>query len=213
MGLFSRKHEAAPTPAPAKRRRNSLTCGELNRAVKAACAPFDRTCSTVKTLESLCELTLGIVDADAIVKLDGPPPVTLPELDAALTEMRAPELGLSASTISALTKVRALLAQANGNGHANGHAAEPAQYVTVSQAKALAAELHDLLAWVLGAMGEEFALSSPSQSHLFDLLGRSASGSPAREQLLRKIAAFKAADVPPRTQAEFLRYQVTGKWR
>jgi hypothetical protein len=98
------------------------------------------------------------------------------------------------------------------NGHANGDAAEPVQYLTVAQAKALVDELHDLIAWVLGAMGEEFALSNPSQSHLFDLLGRSARGSPAREKLLRKIAAFKAADVPRRTQAEWLRYQATGKW-
>ena len=58
--------------------------------------------------------------------------------------------------------------------------AEP-QYLTVVQAKALAAELHDLIAWVLGAMGEEFGQSNPSRSHLFDLLGRSATGSPARQ--------------------------------
>ena len=98
------------------------------------------------------------------------------------------------------------------NGHTNGHAAERVQYLTVAQAKALTAELHDLMAWVLGAMGEEFALSNPSRSHLFDLLGRSAAGSPARENLLRKISAFKAADVAPRTQAEWLRYQATGRW-
>jgi hypothetical protein len=207
MGLFSRKPEAAPTPAPAKRRRNSVTCGELNRAVEAACASLDPTSSTAKTLQRLYELTDGAGDEGAIVKLDGPPPVTLQEFDAALTEIRGPELGLS--RMRAFAKVRSLLAQTNGNGHA----AEPAQYVTVAQAKALTAELHDLLAWVLGAMGAEFALSSPSQSHLLDLLGRSASGSPAREKLLRKIAAFKAPDVPPRTQAEWLRYQTTGKWR
>ena len=144
------------------------------------------------------------------MKLDGPPPVTLQEFDAALTEIRGPELGLS--RMRAFAKVRSLLAQTNGNDHANRHAAEPVQYLTVAQAKALTAELHDLLAWVLGAMGEEFALSSPSRSHLLDVLGRSATGSPAREKVLRKIAAFKAADVPPRTQAEFLRYQATGKW-
>jgi hypothetical protein len=207
--LLARIRAKKPTaPAPVKRA-TRLTCGQLNRAVEAARASFDPTSSTAKTLERLYELTRDAGDEGAIVKLNGPPPVTPPELDAALTDVRDLELGLSASTLSALTKVRALLAQINGNGHA----AEPAQYVTVSQAKALAAELHDLIAWVLGAMGEEFALSSPSRSHLLDLLGRSATGSPAREQLFRKIAAFKAADVPPRTQAEFLRYQVSGKWR
>jgi hypothetical protein len=207
--LLARIRAKKPTaPAPVKSS-TRLTCGQLNRAVEAATAQLERTGSTVKTLRRLYELTCDAGDEGAIVKLDGPPPVTLPELDAALTEIRHPELGLTASTMRAFAKVRSLLAQTNGNGHA----AEPAQYVTVAQAKALTAELHDLLAWVLGAMGAEFALSSPSQSHLLDLLGRSASGSPAREKLLRKIAAFKAPDVPPRTQAEWLRYQTTGKWR
>lgn len=206
--LFAKKPAA---PAPVKRA-TRLTCGQLNRAIEAASAQLERTSSTAKTLERLYELTCDAGDEGAIVKLDGPPPVPLPELDAALSGIRSPELGLTASTISALTKVRSLLAQTNGNGHTNAHAAEPVQYLTVAQAKALVAELHDLIAWVLGAMGEEFALSSPSQSHLFDLLGRSARGSPARGKLLRKIQAFKAADVAPRTQAEWLRYQATGKW-
>lgn len=202
--LFAKKHAA---PAPVKRA-TRLTCGQLNRAVEAATAQLERTSSTANTLGRLYELTCD-GDDDAIVKLDGPSPVTLPELDAALTEIRDPELGLSASTISALTKVRALLST---HGRANAHAAEPVQYLTVAQAKALVVEMDDKLAWVLGAMGEEFGLSSPSRSHLFDLLGRSANGSPAREKLLREIQAFKAADVPPRTQAEWLRYQATGKW-
>lgn len=205
--LFAKKPTA---PAPVKRAAR-LTCGQLNRALEAATAQLERTSSTVKTLERLYELTADAGDEDAIVKPDGSP-VTLPELDAALTEIRDPELGLTASTMRAFAKVRSLLAQTNGNGHANGHAAEPVQYLTVAQAKALVAELHDLIAWVLGAMGEEFALSNPSRSHLFDLLDRSAAGSPAREKLFRRITAFKAADVPPRTQAEFLRYQATGKW-
>lgn len=211
MRLFARKPETAPTPAPVKRA-TRLTCGQLNRAVEAATAQLERASSTAKTLERLYELTCDAVDEGAIVKLDGPLPVTLPELDAALTEIRDSELGLTATTISALTKVRSLLAQTNGNGHANGHTAESAQYLTVAQAKALAAELHDLISWVMGAIGEEFALSSPNRSHLLDLLDRSAAGSPAREKLLRKIAAFKAAAARPRTQAEFLRYQVSGKW-
>jgi len=206
--LFAKKPAA---PAPVKRA-TRLTCGQLNRALEVATAQLERTSSTAKTLERLYELTCDAGDEYAIVKLDSPSPVTLPELDAALTEIRDPELGLSASTISALTKVRSLLAQTNGNGHGNGHAAEPVQYLTVAQAKALVAELHDLIAWVLGAMGEEFALSSPSQRHLFDLLGRSATGSPARAKLLREIASFKAADVPRRTQEQYLRYQSTGRW-
>src|ERR1700692_1245080 len=178
--MFGKKRDSAPAEAltSVSTKRARLTCGALNQAIAVATAQLDRTSSTVKTLERLYLLTCDAGDEGAIVKLDGPSPVTLPELDGALSDVRGPELGLSASTISALTKVRALLAQTNGNGHANGHATEPAQYLTVAQAKGLADELHDLIAWVLAAMGAEFALSSPSQSHLFDLLGRSASGSP-----------------------------------
>src|ERR1700686_5145984 len=103
-----RRKPAAPAPV---KRATRLTCGQLNGAVEAACASLDPTSSTVKTLQRLYELTCDAGDEGAIVKLDGPSPVTLPELDGALSDVRGPELGLSASTISALTKVRALLAQ------------------------------------------------------------------------------------------------------
>jgi hypothetical protein len=104
MGLFARKPETAPeAPAPATRsRKGLLTCGELNDAIAAVCAEIVADCTARKTLEALYTLTDNIADGD-IVTLSGPAPVTVAELDEALTQVE--QLG-------PLKRVRSLLAQA-----------------------------------------------------------------------------------------------------
>lgn len=89
--------------------------------------------------------------------------------------------------------------------------AEPVQHVTVAQLKAHDTALFDAFAWALGAMAEELNRGQPSRAHVLDLMQRSAS-SPERKKLLSGVCKFREADVPPRTQQDFLRYQARGKW-
>jgi len=107
MGLFARQIEATPT-APAKRGRNSVTCGELDAAIAAVNAEMD-TCTTRQTVEALWILTNGAADGD-IVNLNGAPPVTCTELDAAIADLRG--LGMPAGTLGPLKQIRARIAQA-----------------------------------------------------------------------------------------------------
>jgi hypothetical protein len=108
MNLFSRKPQAPAAPAPVLRIRRGVTCGELNAAIAAISAVMAADCSTRKTLDALLVLTDDA--ADDIVRLNGPAPVTMESLDAAIAEVQG--LGLSAGTLSPLNRVRALLAQA-----------------------------------------------------------------------------------------------------
>jgi hypothetical protein len=108
MGLFARNPKTAPAaPAPAKRTRSSVTVAELSEAIDAVCAAM-ADCSSRQTLKRLWDSTEG--GDDSVVRFDVSAPVSLAAFDAALTE--AQELGLPAATLSPLTRIRAVLAQA-----------------------------------------------------------------------------------------------------
>jgi hypothetical protein len=205
MSLFSRQPKtAAAAPAPAKRVRNSLTCGELNAAIAAVRDVVAYDATARQTIEALWVLASGTED-DAIVKFIDPAPVTLEALDDAIGQVQ--ELDeLSAGTLTALRRVRALFAREQ-----SARAAEPPQFVTVKQLKAHDIALFDAFGWALGAMALELNRSQPNQTHVLDLLKRSAV-SPEREKLLSRICEFREADVPRRTQAEYLRYQSSGHY-
>src|SRR5580658_3142077 len=115
MGLFAPKPEAPTAPAPAKRKRKDVTRTELGDAISAVYAEMG-DCSASQTLEALYILTLtdnaggaGGAEGDDIVRLDGPAPVTVAKFDDALAQM--PD-NLPPGILSPLTRVRALLAQA-----------------------------------------------------------------------------------------------------
>ncbi len=136
MGLFSRKPEAAsaaPAPAPALRMRGGVTGAELSTAIYAVCAVMD-DCSARQTLERLGSY---VEDNDRMVTFDGPVPVSLAAFDDALAEAQLHDL--PADTLSPLTQVRAVLAQAAEKAAAVG--SEPvtrAEFDALANAHALA---------------------------------------------------------------------------
>ena len=182
--------------------RKGVTCGDLNAAIAAVSGAM-ADCSTRKTLEALYDLTDDAADGD-FVKLKGPAPVTMEALDAALADVQEPELGLSAGTLTALRRVRVLLAREQA-----ARDAEPPQYVTVAQLKAHDAALFDAFAWALGAMAAQLNRGQPNREHALGMMRRSAE-TPERKKLLAGICEFRETDAPPKTQAEFLRYQAYG---
>jgi hypothetical protein len=205
MKLFSRKSEAPAAPAEVKQTREDVTCDELNAAISAVCAAMG-DCTTRKTLQALDALTDDTAGSD-VVSLKGPAPVTMEALDDALAEAQNPELRLSTGTLIALRGVRSLLAREQA-----ARDAEPVEYATVAQLKALDANLFDAFSWALGAMAAELNRGNPTQAHVFDLLNRSAN-TDERKKLLSGICEFREEDVPKRTQQEWLRYQSHGPGR
>jgi len=211
MGLFARKPAAAPA-APVKRGRSSLTCGELNAAIAAVRDVMATDCTAAQTIEALWVLATDAADDD-LVKFIDPAPVTMEALDDAIAQVQVhvqvqePELRLSAGTLTALRRVRALFAKEQ-----SARAAEPPQFVTVAQLKAHDANLFDAFSWALGAMVAELNLVNPTQAHVISLLNRSAN-TDERKKLLAGIHEFSEADVPKRTQQEWLRYQSYGPGR
>lgn len=197
MGIFSR-NKTAPA-APAKRKRN-LTRAELDAAIESACMGLAADCSTVQTLKQLSFAADN--GSDIVTTFNDRFPVSVAELDAAIAETQ----DAAPSTLSALKRARAIL-----EGENPGKRAEPVQHVTVAQLKAHDAALFDAFSWALGAMASELNRGQPSQAHVLDMLNRSAD-SPERKKVLSGIAQFREADVRPRTQAEYLRYQSSGRW-
>lgn len=193
---------ATPAPAAVKRSRKGLTQAALAAAISAVCDQM-ADCTARQTLQALYALSDDTASGD-IVRLDSPSPVCIAELDEALAE--AQKFDLPATTLAPLKQVRALLAQAEAQ-----KSKEPAQYATVAQMKARDVALFDAFAWALGAMAVEFNRSQPNKSHVLDLLGRSAS-TPERKKLFNGICEFREADVPHRTQEDFLRYQARGHY-
>jgi hypothetical protein len=202
----ARKPTAPAAAAPAKRGRSGVRCGELNAAIAAVSDVLDNPCTTRQTLEALYFLTDDTADGD-IVKFIDPAPVTLEALDDAIAQAQEPELGLSAGSLTALRRVRALLAREQ-----SARAAEPPQFVTVAQLKAHDTNLFDAFAWALGAMAAELNRGQPNQAHVIDQLNRSAS-THERKRLLAAIREFREEDVPRLTQQEWLRYQSYGPGR
>jgi hypothetical protein len=200
MGLFARKIEAAPVaPAPAKRIRKGITYGELADAIDVACAGIDPVSTTSRTLNRLAShFDCGMTDNGLVVQFVGPAPVSCAELDAALAEMQ----DLPPSTLSLLKRVHLLLAEAEEKA---------AKVVGEAVTRADLEGAIDAFGWAIGAMADELNRGQPSRAHLFDLLGRSAS-TPARKKLLASASEFREADAPKRSQAEWLRYNSTGRW-
>jgi hypothetical protein len=199
LKLLGKAQKPAESPAPAKRERNRLTCGELNDAIAKVSNVIDHSSTCWQSIEALYGLTIGAANGD-FVKLKGAPPISVAEFDEALAQVPEP-----ACSLPALRRVRALLAKEQPAR------AEPVQHVTAAQMKARDAALFDAFSWALGAMASELNLSQPSQAHVLDMLKRSAT-TPEREKLLSGICEFREAAVRPRTQEEHLRYQSTGKW-
>jgi len=134
MALFARKLETPP-PAPAPMRaRNGITSAELNAAISAVCDAM-ADCTARRTIEALYTL---IDDADGdIVKLNGPAPVTLSQLDDALAE--AQKFDLRAGTVGPLKRVRELLARAEKKAAAvGGEPVTRAEFDALANAHALA---------------------------------------------------------------------------
>ena len=202
MKLFRKSAPAAP--AEVKQTREDVTCGELNAAIAAVRDAVASDATARQTIEALWVLASG-TEADAIVKFIDPAPVTMEALDDAIGQVQELE-ELSAGTLTALRRVRVLFARER-----SARAAEPVQYATVAQLKSHDAAMFDAFGWALGAMALELNRSQPNQAHVLDLLKRSAV-SPEREKLLSRICEFREADVPRRTQAEYLRYQSSGHY-
>jgi hypothetical protein len=91
-------------------------------------------CSARNTLQALYDLTDDTAGGD-IVRLDGPPPVTLAAFDDALSE--AEKFELPRGTLGPLKRVRALLVQAEEKAAAVG--SEPVTRAEFEAAQAAAA--------------------------------------------------------------------------
>ena len=74
--------------------------------------------------------------------------------------------------------------------------------------KARDVALFDAFAWALGAMAVEFTVASPTSRMC--LTYSAAARVPERKKLFNGICEFREADVPHRTQEDFLRYQARG---
>ncbi len=187
MGLFARKPQAAPA-APAKRGR-SVTCGALNAAIAAVTIEM-ADCKARRTLEALYSLTGDSASSGDLVKLDGPAPVTLAQLDDALAE--APDEP-PAGTLASLTRVRALIAEAEKQAVAvAGEPVTRAEFNAFANAAALALVvigdmLHEPMAGPLdlrlkaAAQAVEFELSSAGIQALLDRIAKAHKADGARK--------------------------------
>lgn len=201
MRFFSRKPEAAPeAPAPAKRGRNSVTCGELNATIAAVTMEL-ADCSARRTLEDIYALTDGTADGD-IVTLNGPAPVTLAAFDDALAEVLG--LGLPTGTLTPLKRVRELLARAEESAAAvGGEPVTRAEFDALASAHALALVviadmLHDPRGGPLGVRLEaavravEFKSAAAGIQALLDSIEKARSADGAR-QLRRASGRLQVA--------------------
>jgi hypothetical protein len=161
-------------------------------------------CTTRQTIEALYTLS-GDADGD-IVKLGGPAPVTLSQLDDALAEAR--DLDLPAGTLVPLKRVRELLARAEGRAAAVG--SEPvtrAEFDALANAHALALVviadlLHDPRAGSLdyrleaAAQSVEFKSDSAGIQTLLGRLekARSADGSRQRRHASNRLQAVPGSN-------------------
>jgi hypothetical protein len=189
--------------APAKRKLKGLTFDELQSAISMVCEDLDPDCSTYQTLE---RLSSGVYfgrakDSDLVTTFDDRFPVSVAELDAVIAETQ----NAAPSTLSALKRTRALLA-----GENTVTRSEPVQHVTVQQLKAHDAALFDAFSWALGAMAAELNRGQPTREHALGMLRRTAS-TPERKKVLAGMCEFKETEEKPMTQAEWLRYQATGR--
>jgi ABC-type transporter Mla subunit MlaD len=189
---------SAAAPTPAKRTRKRVTAAALESAIAACRAELDPSCATVQTLEQL----YALID-DGVVRHGGAAPVTLAELDAALSEVRDLNLPKALRTLKAV-------------GEQLAHAAEQAQAATVAEGaeplfitrKQLDAAL-DAMGAVVGAAAECFSDTHFIKGNLIGDLSRiagDASGqmAPYVKRLVRAVCAYEPPKRIPESQEDRL---------
>jgi hypothetical protein len=208
LGRVRAKSPASETvPTPAKRMRTRVSAAALESAIAACRAELDPGCSTVQTLEQL----YALVDDEA-VRFDGASPVTLAELDAALSEVRELNLPKALRTLKAV-------------GEQLAHAAEQAQAATAAEGaeplfitrRQLDSAL-DAMGSVVGAAAECFSDTHFIKGNLIGDLSRianDASGpmAPYVKRLVRAVCSYEAPKRVPESQEDRLYRQQHGRAR
>jgi hypothetical protein len=188
MGLQARRRETtAAAPAPLRAARKGMTNGELDAAIYAACETMDADCTARTTLQRLYEITGDATDEGAIVKLDGPSPVTLSQFDDALADLT--DRRLQAGTLGVLRRVRELIVSAEARAaEADEQPVTRAEFEALANAHALALSIisnifHEPNA---GPLGSRLEIAAKSVEFESDWEGIQA--------LLRRIEKASKAD-------------------
>ncbi len=202
--------ERQPPPHRPRQRRRlrsaraNVTAAALESAIAACCAELDPACATVQTLQQL----YALVD-DGSVRF-GAAPVTLAELDAALSEVRELNLPKALSTLKAVGEQ---LAHAAEQAQAAAEGAEPL-FITRRQLD----DALDAMGAVVGAAAECFSDAHFIKGNLIGDLSRianAASGpmAPYVKRLVRAVCAYKPPKHMPESQEDRLYRQAHGRAR